>query len=49
MVTRAERYAEGKFVNLPHPKDRYPLPECTDPRAKKQTIWFNVQNELAIS
>ena len=35
MATRAERYAEGKFANQPHPKDRYSLPECTDPRARQ--------------
>ena len=35
MVTRAERYAEGKFVNPPHPKDGYSLPECTDPRVRR--------------
>ena len=35
MVTRAKRYAEGKFANPPHPKDRYSLPECTNPRARR--------------
>ena len=35
MAMRAERYAEGKFANLPHPKDGYPLPECPDPRARQ--------------
>ena len=35
MATRAERYAEGKFANPPHPKDRYSLPECTDLRARR--------------
>ena len=34
MAMRAERYAEGKFANPPHPKDGYSLPECTDPRAR---------------
>ena len=32
---RAERYAEGKFANPPHPKDGYSLPECTDPRVRR--------------
>ena len=35
MATRAERYAEEKFANSPHPKDGYSLPECTDPRARR--------------
>ena len=35
MATGAERYAKGKFANPPHPKDGYPLPECTDPRARR--------------
>ena len=35
MATRAERYAEGKFANPPHPKDGYSLLECTDSRAKR--------------
>ena len=35
MATRVERYAEGKFANPPHSKDGYPLPECTDPRARR--------------
>ena len=35
MATQAERYAEGKFANPPHPKDGYPLSKCTDPRARQ--------------
>ena len=35
MATRREKFAEGKFANPPHPKDRYPLPECKDPRARR--------------
>ena len=35
MATQAERYAEGKFANPPHPKDRYSLLECMDPRARR--------------
>ena len=35
MATRAERFAEGKFANSPHPKDGYPLPECKDSRTRQ--------------
>ena len=35
MATRGEKFAEGKFANLPHSKDGYPLPECKDPRARR--------------
>ena len=35
MATQAEKFAEGKFANPPHPKDGYPLPECKDPRARQ--------------
>ena len=35
MATRAERFAESKFANPPHPKDGYPLPECKDLRARR--------------
>ena len=36
MTTRGEKYAEGKFAHPLHPKDGYPLPECTkDPRARR--------------
>ena len=35
MAIQVERYAEGKFANLPHSKDGYPLPECTFPRARR--------------
>ena len=31
---RVEWYAKGKFANPPHPKDGYPLPECTNSRAR---------------
>ena len=35
MATRAERYAEGKFTIPPHSKDKYSLPRCTDPKARR--------------
>ena len=35
MATRGEKYVEGKFTHLPHPKDGYALPDCKDPRAKR--------------
>ena len=35
MATRREKYAEGKFANLPHPKDGYFIPECKDSRARR--------------
>ena len=35
MAMKAERFAEGKFVNPPHLKDGYPLPECKDSRARR--------------
>ena len=35
MATRAEKFAEGKFANPPHPKDSYSLPECKDPRVRR--------------
>ena len=35
MAMRGEKYAEGKFANLPPPKDGYSLPECKNPRARR--------------
>ena len=35
MAMRGEKYVEGKFVNPPHPKDGYPLPELKDSRARR--------------
>ena len=34
-MTQAEKFAEGKFANPPHPKDGYSLPEYKDPRARR--------------
>ena len=40
IATQREKYAEGKFANPPHPKDKYPLPECKDPRARRMLELF---------
>ena len=35
MVTRGEKFMEGKSIHPPHSKDRYPLPDCKDLRARR--------------
>ena len=35
MATQKKMFVEGKFTHPPHRKDRYPLPDYKDPRARR--------------